>query len=192
MTVILKPEAERKYHWTVDSFYRAINAGVFDEPKRLELIRGDLWEKEPVNPPHAELTEKIARLFRALFEPDAWVREEKPFHIAFDGEPVPDIQVVIAGARQDRSRHPNADEILLIVEVSDTTAAHDTNRKSLLYAEAGIVEYWVTLINEGALRVFRGPTPDGYTQSVTLGETDTISPLFAPGIMLSVRDLLYQ
>jgi Uma2 family endonuclease len=192
MSSVIEPQPYLRFHWTVDSFYRAINAGVFDEPNRLELIRGELWEKEPVNPPHAELTEEIARLFRSLFEPDFWVREEKPFHIADDGEPVPDIQVVDAAARRDRSRHPNAEEVRLVIEVADSTATRDTTEKALLYAQAGIPDYWVTLINERELRVFRGPTPDGYPDPTTLRESDTVSPLFASGTVLQVRDLLYQ
>ena len=86
MTVLAKSygqtgNPDSRYHWTVDAFYRAVSAGVFDEPKRLELVNGELWEKEPVNPPHASLTERIARIFRRVFEPEFVVREEKPFHL---------------------------------------------------------------------------------------------------------------
>lgn len=185
-----KDGASPRYHWTVDSFYRAIAAGVFDEPKRLELVHGDLWEKEEVNPPHANLTEDIARLLRGILEPQSWVREEKPLHIANDGEPVPDILVATAEARQNRQSHPTNAEAVLVIEVADATVTHDTGEKAVLYAQAGIADYWVSVVGERVLLVFRNPTPNGYPPPLRLTDADTISPLAAPNITLDVRDLV--
>lgn len=179
-----------RYHWTVETFYRAIAAGIFDEPNRLELIQGEIWKKEPVNPPYANVTEDTARLFRSLFEPQFWVREEKPFHIAFDGEPVPDIAVVAAEARHDRSRHPTPEEVRLLVEVADSSAERDLGEKAALYAQAGIADYWVSLLNTRQLVVHRNPTDNQYASVVCLTETDSIAPLVAPDTVIAIADLL--
>ena len=185
-----QPGDNGRYHWTVDTFYRAIAAGVFDEPNRLELVWGDIWEKEKVNAPHAYLTEDVAHLFRTLFEPKFWVREEKPFHIASDGEPVPDIHVVTSDARQNRTRHPAAHEVLLVVEVADTSVERDTGEKALLYAQAGITDYWVSVVNQEVLLVYRNPASDGYPEPQRLRSGETITPLFAPDVTIAVADLL--
>lgn len=178
------------FHWTVDTFYRAIAADIFDEPKRLEVVHGELWEKEKVNPPHARVTDRFARLFRATLEPTFWVMEEKPLHIAFDTEPIPDIQVIQGNIDDFETRHPRPDEVRLLIEVADTTAARDTGPKALLYAQAGIEDYWVMLINPRELWVFRNPTEEGYAPPLRLTEADTISPLAAPHIVIAVRDLV--
>lgn len=195
MTVIAPTKYSQqpgRYHWTVEAFYRAIAAGVFDEPSRIEVIHGELLEKEKVNPPHATVTVRIMRRFRADFEPEFCVREEKPIRIAFDGEPVPDITVVNGSDEDYEAMHPRPEDVALLVEVADSTESYDTVDKALLYAQAGIADYWVSLVRRRELWVFRNPTPDGYADPIHLREGDTISPLFAPGIVLEVRDLIYR
>ncbi len=178
------------YHWTVDTFCRAVDAGVFKHPKRLELIQGRIIENPPMNPPHASLADIIAEMLRAAVEPSLIVREAKCIHIAFDGEPVPDISVV-RGKRTDyRERHPTPDDTALLVEVADTTVAYDTGGKALLYAQAGISDYWVILVGENAILVHREPMPNGYQGVRRCEVTDTISPLAASDVVLAVRDLL--
>jgi len=184
------PSNGGRFHWTVDTFYRAIAAGVFDEPSRLELIHGDLLEKETVNPPHARVTERIARLFRVRFEPGFWVLEEKPLHLASDGEPIPDVQIVNGAPEQYEDHHPTGEDVRLVVEVTDTTVERDTVEKVFLYAQAGIADYWVSLINNRELLVYRNPTPDGYGEPQRLRHGDNVTPLFAPDVTLAVADLL--
>jgi Uma2 family endonuclease len=189
---IKNQEPPSRYHWTVEAFYRAIAAGVFDEPSRIEVIHGDLLEKEKVNPPHANVTEDVVRLFRQQFEPAFWVREEKPIRIAFDGEPIPDV-TIIAGQRADyRQAHPTPENVMLLIEVADSTEDYDTEDKALLYAQAGITDYWVSLVRRRELWVFREPSPEGYADPIRLREGDMISPLFAPSIVFEVRDLIHR
>jgi Uma2 family endonuclease len=179
-----------RFHWTVDTFYRAVDAGVFDEPKRLELVYGDLREKEIVNPPHAATTRRVSRLMQGLFEPQFIVREEKPVRLGNDTEPLPDIALVTGSDEDYEQRHPNDQDIILLIEVADTTADYDTGEKARMYAHSGVNDYWVTLINRRELIVFRNPTQEGYTNQVRLTEADTVTPLAAPNITISVRDLL--
>ena len=179
-----------RYHWTVDTFYRAINAGVFEEPERLELVRGQIWEKENVKPPHARVTERISRLLRASFEPTFWVLEEKPLRLMSDGEPTPDVQVVTGSPDEYEDRHPTSADVRLVVEVADASADRDTGEKALLYAEAGIPEYWVSLIINGELLVYRNPGSDGYSAPQRLRAGDSVAPLFAPDVAIRVADLL--
>lgn len=189
VTVVQSAPSTGRFHWTVEVFYRAVAAGVFDEPNRLELVNGDLWERE-LNPPHSFLTEDIARLLRQLLEPEFWVREEKPFHIADDGEPVPDVAVVAAECRTRRGQHPGSADMWLLIEVTDTTVERDTVEKVRLYGAAGIPEYWVVLLNPREVLVYRNPIAAGYPDPLRLHDGDTVSPLAAPGVTVAVSDLL--
>lgn len=182
--------SSNRFHWTVDTFYRAVDAGVFDEPKRLELIYGDLREKETVNPPHATTTSRIAQQMRGLFQAQFCIREEKPVRLGNDTEPLPDIAVVVGVNEDYELRHPNAQDTLLLIEVADTTADYDTGEKARMYARSGVNDYWVVLVNRRELLVFRTPTPDGYESVAHLTEVDSVALLAAPDITVSVRDLL--
>lgn len=185
------PSNGGRFHWTVDTFYRAIAAGVFDEPSRLELVKGEIWDRDVMNPPHATVTARIAQRFRTLFEPRWFVREEKPLHLDFDGEPVPDVLVVDGDLNDYAQRHPGPDDVRLVVEVTDTTVERDTVEKALLYAQAGIADYWVSLLNSRELLVFRNPTPNGYNgEPQRLHDGDTVTPLFAPDVTIAVANLL--
>ena len=189
---LVKTEKAEKYrfHWTVDTFYRAVDAGVFDEPKRLELVSGDLWEKELMNPPHAVVTDRVARLFRRLFEPQFIVREEKPLHLADDTEPLPDV-LVTAGVPEDyERRHPSQADAQLVVEVADATLERDMGEKARLYAGAGIADYWVCDLNGGIVHVFREPTPSGYASHTRHGAGESIAPLCASNVAVRTGDLL--
>ncbi len=179
-----------EFHWTVDSYYKAYDAGVFGYDARLELIHGRITVKMPPGPPYASLADIVAEMLRNALQPPWIIREEKPIHIAFDGEPVPDISVV-RGTRADyRMHHPSPEDVSLIVEVSDTTVLYDLGGKSLLYAQAGIEDYWVVLVNDGAITKHRKPTPCGYQSVVKLSGADVISPLCAPEAVWTVDALL--
>jgi Uma2 family endonuclease len=195
MSVVAYPRPKEstddgRFQWTVDAFYRASAGGVFNEPKQWELVNGELWKKDPVNPPHAETTGRIADMFRDSFARRFRIREEKPIHLSMYSEPVPDVAVVVARNEGYGDRHLGPDEIALIVEVADTSVHRDTVEKVLLYAQAGIADYWVSLIPTRELLVFRSPTSEGYLESACLSETDYIRPLAAPDVEFAVRDLI--
>ena len=178
------------YHWTVDTLSRALAAGVFDHPERLELIQGNMIENPPMNPPHASLADMIAQMLRDALQPPLVIREEKCIHIAFDGEPVPNISVV-RGKRTDyRQLHPRPEDVALLVEIADTTTDYDLGEKSLLYAQAGINDYWVVLVNEGVIVQHREPSPDGYQSVTRLAGNNAISPLAMPEAVWTVGALL--
>lgn len=178
------------YQWTVEAFYRAHDAGIFEHPERLELIQGRIIENPPMNPPHASFADIIAEMLRAAVEPSLVVREEKCIHIAFDGEPVPDISIVHGKRTDYRERHPTPDDTALLVEVADTTVAYDTGGKALLYAQAGITDYWVVLVDSTAIIQYREPTPEGYQSVTRLSGADMISLLAKPEAVWTVEALL--
>ena len=185
-----QPRMLGRYHWTVDSFYRAIDPGVFDEPKRMELVHGDLWEKEKVNPPHASLTHRIAGLLRKLFEDEYVIREKKPIRLATDGEPMPDVCIARGDEEAFEERHPNQSDVCLIIEVADASEDRDTGEKADLYAEAGITDYWVVVVNKREIQIFRNANAGAFPKPTIRKAGDTVAPLFAPNVSLAVSDFL--
>ncbi len=195
MSVTMPPrpaeeQAAGDRRWTVEEFCRAYDAGVFGQSKRLELLRGRIVEKMPPGPRHSYLADSIAHMLRVALEPPLLIREEKAIRIAFDGQPIPDVTAV-SGERADyQERHPTPEDVALLVEVADTTAAYDLGEKALLYAQAAIRDYWVVLATENAVVRHRQPTPGGYAEVIRLAGQDTLSPLAAPDAVWSVDALL--
>ncbi len=164
-------------HWTTEEFYRAAAAGKFDDPGRLELIQGRIIEKMPTGPLHTTVSYDIAEQLRAAAGLDFLVREERAIHLAFDGEPIPDIALVRGKSSEYRRTHPTPGNVALLVEVSVTTMDYDLGEKALMYAKAGISDYWVVIPQAQEIVVHRQPTPEGYQEVTRLTGADTLSPL---------------
>ena len=187
------PAAEQRNkerHWTVEEFYKAYDAGAFGYSQCWELIQGRIIEKMPPGPPHSYLADVVAHMLRVALEPPLLVREEKAVRLGFDTQTVPDITVVRGVRSEYQERHPGPADVAVLVEVADTTVASDTSEKALLYAQAGITDYWVVLVNERVVVRHREPTPNGYQSVVRMTGTDAISPLAAPGVVWAVDALL--
>jgi len=180
------------YHWTVAALYRALDAGVFEHPERLELIQGRIIENMSQGPRHSTLASVIADMLREAMRPGFAIREEKPIRIAFDGEPIPDVMALRGRQADYGERQPTPEDAALVVEVSDTTVTYDLGGKALLYAQAGIADYWVVLVNESAIVRHRTPTTEGHRDVIRLAGNDTLSPLAAPGAIWTVNALLGQ
>jgi len=111
-----------------------------------------------------------------------------PLALGDDSEPEPDVAVVAGSPRDYRDAHPTT--AALIVEVADASVAYDRKRKAPLYARAGIPEFWLLVLSEEKLEVYRDPSPLGYRSRRVLGRGDTVSPLARPDVALTVDDLL--
>ena len=171
-------------------FYRALDAGAFGMWPKVELIRGRLMEHPGQTPLHSSTLSRIARRFRGALEPTLRVYARSPIGIAEDTHADTDILVVTASWSDDEDRHPGPDETALLVEVADLTLAYDTEEKALVYAWAGVMDYWVVAVETRAIIVHRGPTPDGYKEVRRLTGSDMLSPLAMPQAVWAVEMLL--
>jgi Uma2 family endonuclease len=178
------------YHWTVETFTKASEAGVFGYSERLELVQGRIIKIMRQGPRHATLASEIADMLRDAAKTQFAIREEKPVRIDFDGEPIPDV-MVLSGRQANYGDHqPVPEDVRLLVEVSVTTVEYDLGEKALLYAQAGVTDYWAVLINESAIVVHREPSPEGYQNVVRLAGTETLSPLAMPDVVWTINALL--
>jgi Uma2 family endonuclease len=136
---------------------RLLDAGFFDG-QRYELIDGDLIDKMGQNPKHAFAIRLVLKWLLGFLEVDQ-VQVQLPIEAAGEDRdrslPEPDLAVLAELKPAHRQRHPRGDELLLVVEITDTSAAFDLGRKAVLYARSGVPEYWVLDRTRGMLVVHR-------------------------------------
>jgi Uma2 family endonuclease len=175
----------RPLRWTCAEFHRFADMGVF-EGRRAMLIDGVILEQGPMNPPHAITLGLVEEAIRAAFGTGWWLRQQSPLILGQDTDPEPDLAVV-PGRPRDYAGHPTT--VDLLVEVADSSLAFDTNEKRLLYARAGICDYWVVDVNGRRLLVYRDPQGGDYATQMVFGPADAVSPLTTPAAV-RVADLL--
>lgn len=183
--------APRPFPFTRDQYRRIAEAGLF-YGQRVELVGGVIYLMSPINEPHVTGVSLTADALRAAFGVGYYVRVQAPLAIGTTNDPEPDVAVVPGSPRDYQTTPARA---LLVVEVSDTTLAYDTTTKAEEYATAGLADYLVLDLNNARLLVLRDPAPiaaggHSYRTHLTLGSTDTVSPLAAPAASIRVSDLL--
>lgn len=157
--------------WSVDEYMQFTQFGFLDEDDNLELLEGWIVPKMSKNPLHDGTVDRINLLFAKLM-PQGWYVRTQNVLLTADSAPEPDL-VVVRGAPTDYlRRHPNADDVALVIEVADSSLARD-RLKSRLYARAGVTSYWVVnLINE-TLIAYSDPTVVGRDAMYATEETWT-------------------
>lgn len=181
------PSAPRRYRFTPEEFHRLAAMGVFPSDARLELIEGDIYTMPPEGPDHTTTRLRTARSLSRR-ESNRWhVRTEAPLRLG-DSEPVPDVSIVEGDVEDYAQAHPT--RALLVIEIADTSVQYDQTIKALLYAQAGVPEYWIVNLSERRLEVYRNPTPQGYQLTQYYTPEETIHPLFEPEWAIRVDELL--
>lgn len=196
MAVVAPAQAEaenatrQRYRFTRRIYHVLIEAGVFDENSRVELVQGDLVTMAAINPRHASAVDRLTNMLAAGVRSRAIVRVQNPFGIGDDSEPEPDVQLLKPDPDYYAGRHPGPAEIHLAVEVSHTTVRYDREVKVPLYGTAGVAEMWLLDLNVDALEVYRGPSANGYDSMQRLKPGDRVAPQAFPDLILEVAALL--
>jgi len=185
---MLTPQIEEsQFHlWTRDEMDPMEDAGLF-EGKRVELLEGRIFEMPPMKTPHATALLATEEQLRALLPPRCHIRNQMPLALGAFDEPFPDLEVVSGTYRDYSDQHPSS--ALLVVEVADTSLSFDRSNKAIAYT-AGIPEYWIINLPDRAVELHRSPTGNRYASKQSIPESGVITPLFAPGTVISVKDLL--
>ena len=157
-----------------------INNGIFNSDHKVELLFGKIVDMHPVGRAHAQTVKKINRLFSKALDQDKFVIGIKdPVTLAGDTEPEPDVYVVRGPFERYNDHHPYAEDIVLLIEVADSTLKTDRGAKKLAYAAAGIQEYWI--IDVYGRKIERHTQPDtnagSYGSSEVFNEGETITSL---------------
>lgn len=169
---------------SLEQYHAIIQAGILTDDDSVELLEGWLVFKMPKNPRH-RVTTRLARTALENILPRGWyVDSQEPIALS-NSEPEPDIVVVRGDTRQYLDRHPGAEDIALIMEVSDPTLQRDRTVKKRIYARAGIAIYWIVNLVEEQVEVYSQPfveveQPD-YSQRLDFGRSAVI-PIIIEGI----------
>ena len=177
---------------TFDEYMEMIADGAFGalRDRRIELIRGELREMNPPGPDHSEAVSRLIDWSTdSVIQKLVKLRVQDPIGIPeLDSGPQPDLAWV--QVRRYNDRHPLPAEVLLLIEVADSSLESDCGDKADLYAEAGIQDYWVVSLPERLIHVYRQPKKSGFAEHFTAGFGDEIRPLAFPQFALSVTELL--
>jgi Uma2 family endonuclease len=179
-----------RHRFSVDVYEQMIDSGIFREDDPVELIRGEIIDKMPIGDGHAACVNRLTRLFVLSLGRSAIVSVQNPIRLA-DSEPEPDISLLIPRDDFYASGKPRPADILLLIEVADTSLDFDREVKLPLYAEAGIRELWIVNLEEDCLEVHRNPTPDvRYCDIAVLRRGQDVEIAALPGTRIAAADLL--
>lgn len=155
-------EAVRRYHFTVAEYNRMGEAGVFANGPRVELLGGEVVEMCPMGSRHAACVDKIANFLVTLCGGAAIIRVQNPIVLDDASEHEPDISLLRRREDFYVSAHPEPDDILLTIEVAETSLQFDRRVKAPLYAAAGVPRLWIVDLDAGAIDIYEEPSAEGY------------------------------
>jgi Uma2 family endonuclease len=180
-----------RHRWTMSEFQRMAETGFLDPDARLELLEGELFEMAPIGYFHAGMTRILAEKFRMAVGRAAIVDCQNPIALDDYSQPQPDLALLRPRSDYYLNGHPRADDVLLLVEVSDSTVQFDRKTKLPLYLQHRIPEVWLVV---GPLKrhieVYRYPQPDygGYQTCLHFHE-GALAPLLLPDAEIQLAEL---
>ncbi len=166
--------------------------GLFDDDKRYELLEGEIIEMLPpgnyhsshVDKAHEEVVERLRRKYH--------LRNQGNVQVSDISEPLPDLAILRRSPDGYLTSAPKAKDVLLLIEVSDSSLSHDRDRKANIYARAGVPEYWIVDVRGRQVLVFRKPRRTGYGEMKPHKPSDKLRALKVPELALTVDDLLVR
>ena len=182
--------APNKRKFTVAEYYRMAEAGILRPDERVELIEGEIIVMAPIGPGHASNVDLSSNFLARISDGRFIVRTQNPIHLDDGSEPEPDVALLRNRDDYYGSAHPTAADVLLVIEVSDSSLEYDRDVKAHIYGRNDIPETWVRNIPEDCVERFTEPGPDGYAQHTIHHRGDTLTPVSLPDMELAVDDLL--
>ena len=147
----------RRHPFSVQDYYRMAETGILRADARVELIEGEIIDMPPIGSRHAGTVNQLSRILQKSVGERAIVQVQNPVRLSESSEPEPDISLLYPRADFYKSAHPASSDVLLIIEVAETTLAYDRSVKAPLYARSGIPEYWIIDLEHGQLERYREP-----------------------------------
>jgi Uma2 family endonuclease len=181
-------EARRLF--TVDEYHRMAESGILDEDDRVELIGGEIIRMSPTGSRHAASVSRLNRIFNKRLGNEAIVRVQDPILLSDLTEPEPD--VALLRPREDfySGGHPRPEDVLLVVEVAETSLSIDRNAKVPLYALSGIPDAWVVDLAGASITTYSRPEGGTYRETRSVGRDGYVSSESFPGLTVAVEEVL--
>lgn len=178
-------EVQRRL-FTVDEYYEMARAGILREDDRVELIEGEIVQMTPIGSRHAACVDRLTRLLVQAAGDRAIVRVQGPVRLGDRSEPQPD--VVLLKPRPDFyvTGHPGPADVILLVEIGDSSVGYDRDVKLPLYARAGVREVWIIDLAATRVEVYRAPTSEGYRDVARAPRGQQLAVQGLPGLAVEV------
>ena len=171
-------------HFSVSDYHRMAEAGALGINRRIQLLDGHIYEMSPIGSKHAACVRRLNRLFCTFCSPDeALVSIQNPIVLPPNSEPEPDVALLQPHPDGYAARHPRADEVLLVVEVADSSLTFDQEVKVPIYAQAGISLVWVVALDEDCVHVYQTPGRGTYQTQHVCTKSEILS---LPGVCTDV------
>jgi Uma2 family endonuclease len=180
--------ARRRF--TTAEYYEMLRSGILTQDDRVELIEGEIVEMTPIGPKHAGIVGRLTGWFARRFGEGVHVSPQNPIDLGERSQPQPDVVVARSTPDTYTHSHPTPADILLLVEVSDTTLEYDRQVKATLYARALIPETWIFDLPGDQVLIYREPSAEGYRLLRIVRRGERIAPLAFPDVSFLVDDLI--
>ena len=177
-----------RWRFTVHDYHRMGEAGILHEDDRVELIEGELVEMTAIGTRHFSCVNRLTRMLVMSVGDEAIVSVQNPVRLNEYTEPQPDLTVI--RPRDYRLSLPGPEDVLLLIEVSDTTLAYDRGVKLPLYARAGIREVWIVDLPGETIERYTDPLEESYRRADRLRRGQTLESISLPGPTPSVDEIL--
>lgn len=174
----------------VDEYYRMAEVGLLTHDARVELILGEVIDMAPIGSNHASMVNVLARLLFQAVNDRAIVAVQQPIRLDRRSEPQPDITLLKRRADFYRTAHPIPAEVLLLIEVSDTTARYDREIKLPLYASHAIPEVWLIDVNSRLIQRMQQPVNQAYEAITTLHDGE-VGLATLPGVSIDLSGVFH-
>ena len=181
--------SNRPHRFTVSDYHRMADAGIFDEDSRVELIRGQIIDMAAIGAPHFGMVNRLTRLLPASIAGRGVLSVQNPVRLDDGSEPQPDVAILKPRADDYETATPGPGDVLLLIEVSDSTLRYDRNVKIPLYAESGVSECWLVDLAGRAVEVYRRPVGGRYAEMRRVGPEGALDIEALPGAALAAGDL---
>ncbi|MGI8827896.1 MAG: Uma2 family endonuclease [Chloroflexota bacterium] len=175
-------------HFTVSDYHQMAETGILSEDDRVELIDGEIVEMNPIGGRHVTCVSGINRRLVQYLGNSATVNIQSPVQFGEYQEPEPDIAVI--QTRDYGDDLPAPEDVILLIEVSDTSLTYDRGTKLPIYARAGIAECWIVDVPGQAIERHTNPIDDRYGLSLRAGRGEEIESTVVPGLRFMVDDVL--
>jgi Uma2 family endonuclease len=181
--------AATRRRFTRAEYHRMAEVGILGEDDRVELIRGEIIQMSRPGRRHAAFVDNLNQLLVVRLAGRAIVRVQNPIALTYDTEPQPDLAVLRRRPVPYKEREPYAEDVLLLVEVADSSLAYDRSTKLQLYAAAGIPEYWVIDCAAETVEVYRTPGREGYRDASRVAGAATLTLHAFPDVELTTAEI---
>jgi Uma2 family endonuclease len=179
-----------KWIFTVDEYHRMSEAGILSETDQVELIEGEIIKMSPIGKYHAACVKRLNFLLNRRVGDYAIISVQDPIRLDDYSEPEPDIALLKPRDDFYAQELPTVEDVLLIIEVADSSVEYDRDVKLPLYAKAGISETWIANVRDDRIEAYSQPANGVYQKARIINRDEAISPEVLPKLVITVEEIL--